>query len=307
MRVRGLRPPADRGRAGEPEPCPAPLPRAEPFLPRPSFSRLTVPGRGGDDLVVGLLSLFSPLGFVEEGRDLVACFREDASAFEAAAALSTRAIRFELVTGIAEGDPFEAFRAASRPFAVGERFWIDPGDPSDSVAPAGKIALRLPASRAFGTGGHESTRLALLALADEPPAGLRVLDVGTGSGVLALAAAGLNAASALGLDVDFDAVCVAQENLRRHAFGSRVALLAAPISAVRGRFPLVVANMLPEEFFAIRRHVLARVEPRGRLILSGIPRERESEVTQRLRSPQFALSGRRAENEWVCVCLGRAS
>ncbi|MEP6801862.1 MAG: 50S ribosomal protein L11 methyltransferase [Acidobacteriota bacterium] len=281
--------------------------KTEPSLSLRSFSRLTVPRRGGDDLVVGVLSLFSPLGFVEEGKDLVACFRESAGALRAAAALTARGIRSELVTDIAEGDPLEAFRAASRPFAVGERFWIDPGDPSDSVAPAGKIALRLPASRAFGTGGHESTRLALLALADEPPDGLRVLDVGTGSGVLALAAAALGARRAVGLDQDADAVFVARENLRRHEFGTRVGLVAGPISAVTARFPLVVANMLPEEIFEIRRHVVSLVDPGGRLILSGIPREREAEVVGRFRSSQFALGGRRAENEWVCVCLDRAS
>lgn len=257
--------------------------------------------------MTGVLSLFSPLGFLEEGKNLVACFREGGTALRAAAALTARGIASDVVTDIAEGDPLEAFRAASRPFPVGERFWIDPGDPSDSVAPAGKIALRLPASRAFGTGGHESTRLALLALAEEPPEHLRVLDVGTGSGVLALAAASLGARCAVGLDLDADAVFVARENLRRHEFGARVALVAGPIPAVTGRFPLVVANMLPEEFFQIRRHVLARVESRGRLILSGIPLEREGEVVALLRSPQFSLGGRRAENEWVCLCLDRAS
>lgn len=266
-----------------------------------------MPRRAGDDTVVGVVSLFAPLGFVEEGKDLVACFREGNAALRAAAALDSRGIRSTLVTDIAEGDPLEAFRAASRPFSVGERFWIDPGDPSDAVAPAGRIALRLPASRAFGTGGHESTRLALLALADEPPEGLAVLDVGTGSGVLALAAAALGAARAVGLDVDPDAVFVAHENLGRHDFGGRVALIAGPVSAVGGRFPIVIANMLPEEFFAIRKDVVSRVEPRGRLILSGIPRDRESGVVRRLRSSGFSLGGRRAENEWVCVCLDRVS
>lgn len=276
-------------------------------MSRPLFSRLTVPRKARDDLAVGLLSLHGPLGFVEEGRDLVACFREAGQARSAAAALSERGIRSDLVTDIPEEDPLEAFRAASRPFTVGDRFWIDPGDPSDAAAPSGWIALRLPASRAFGTGGHESTRLALLALAEEPPEGLPVLDVGTGSGVLALAAAALGASRAVACDTDADAVFVARENLRRHTFGGRVFLAAAPASAIGGIFPLVVANLLPEEFFAIRREVLARVAPRGKLILSGVPREREGEVVGRIRSRSFALAGRRVENEWACVCLDRVS
>jgi ribosomal protein L11 methyltransferase len=271
------------------------------------FSRLVIPHRSKDDSLVGLLSLYDPLGFVEEGGDLVACFRDAERAREAAAALAARSVRCEIVTDIPEGDPLEAFRAASRPFPVGRRFWIDPGEPSDSAAPAGRIALRLPASRAFGTGGHESTRLALLALEDEDLAGRTVLDVGTGSGVLALAAAALGASRAFGYDTDLEAVFVARENARRHPFGGRTGFMAAPPSAVQGRFPVVVANLLPDEFFSIRTDVVARVAPGGRLLLSGIPREREAEVVDAVRSRRFALAGRRFENEWSSLCLERAS
>jgi ribosomal protein L11 methyltransferase len=271
------------------------------------FSRLTVPKKAKDDSVVGFLSVHSPLGFVEEGSDLVACFRASDDARAAAADLTDRKIRFDLVTDIPEGDPLEAFRAASRPFVVGERFWIDPGDPSDAVAPAGRIALRLPASLAFGTGGHESTRLALLALEDDPPAGASVLDVGTGSAILALAAAALGAEKAVGYDTDLDAVLVARENLRRHEWGSRVRLVAGAASSIAGTFPVVVANLLPDELFAIRREVAASVAPGGRLVLSGIPSEREAEVLSRMRSKRFSLAGRRRENDWSGLWLERAS
>ncbi len=199
------------------------------------------------------------------------------------------------------------FRAASRPFAVGERFWIDPGDPSDSRPPAGRIALRLPASTAFGTGSHESTRLALLFLEEDPPDGLDVLDVGTGSGVLALAAAALGARRAFGLDTDAEALFVARGNLRLHEFGSRVLLLASGVEAVAGVFPLVVANLLPQEFLPIRAAVMNRVAPGGRIVLSGVPLDREERVVTSVRSRRWALSGRRAEGEWACVCLERVS
>ncbi len=276
-------------------------------MSRRKYSRLVVPRKARDDGVLGIVSLYGPLGFVEEGRDLVACFRDAEAARRASQALSASRVRFELVTDIPEGDPLEAFRAASRPFAVGERFWLDPGDPSDSKPPSGRIALRLPASTAFGTGGHESTRLILLFLEDEPPAGLRVLDVGTGSGVLALAAAALGASRAFGFDTDADAVFVARENLRRHPFGSRVSLYAGSVDAVTGVFPLVFANVLPDEFLPMRSAVMARVAPGGRLILSGIPLAREERLRARLRSRRWQLSGRRTEGEWACLCLERAS
>ena len=107
--------------------------------------------------MLGLLALHAPLGFESEGHDLVAYFREAATARTAAELLRSRGIKHALKTDIAEGDPLEAFRAASRTFTVGRRLWIYPGDPSDAEPPQGRIALRLPASRAFGTGEHAST------------------------------------------------------------------------------------------------------------------------------------------------------
>jgi len=276
-------------------------------VPGLKYSRLVIPRKAKDDAIVGLVSLFGPLGFVEEGRDLTACFREASDAREASRALADSRIRCELVTDIPEGDPLEKFREASRPFPLGRRFWIDPGDPSDSRPPDGRIALRLPASRAFGTGGHESTRLALLALEEEPLDGLAVLDVGTGSGVLALAAAALGARRAVGYDTDLEAVLIARENLRLHTFGGRVALAAANPAAVTGLFEVVVANMLPEEFLPIERSVTGRVLPGGRLIVSGIPVETEERMLKRLRARSWRLAGRRTEGGWACVCLERAS
>jgi ribosomal protein L11 methyltransferase len=276
-------------------------------LPGLTYSRLVIPRRAKDDSVLGIVALHGPLGFVEEGGDLVACFREAEAARRASRALSGSRIHCDLVTDIPEDDPLEAFRTASRPFAVGERFWIDPGDPSDSRPPPGRILLRLPASTAFGTGGHESTRLVLLCLEEDPPSGLEVLDIGTGSGVLALAAAALGARRAVALDTDSQAVFVARENLRLHPFGSRVTLLAAAVEAIAGVFPLVLANLLPEEFLPVRSAVMSRVAPGGRFVLSGIPLDQEERVVASLRSRRWLLSGRRTEREWACACLERVS
>lgn len=276
-------------------------------MARQKYSRLVIPRKAGDDGVLGIVWLYGPLGFVEEGRDLVACFREAEAARGARRELARSRVRCDLVTDIPEGDPLHAFRAASRPFAVGERFWIDPGVACDSRPPPGRIPLRLPASTAFGTGGHESTRLVLLFLEEDPPKGLAVLDVGTGSGVLALAAAALGARRAVALDTDSEAVFVARENLRLHSFGSRVRLLAGPVEAVAGDFPLVLANLLPEEFLPMRGAVMSRVGSGGRLVLSGIPLDREDRVVASLCCRRWVPSGRRVEGEWACVCLERVS
>ncbi|HYR47074.1 MAG TPA: 50S ribosomal protein L11 methyltransferase [Thermoanaerobaculia bacterium] len=276
-------------------------------MSRPIYSRLVIPRKARDDAIVGLVSQYAPLGFSEEGRDLVACFRSASAARDASLTLAASRIACELTTDIPEGDPFTSFREASRPFPVGRRFWIDPGDPSDSRSPAGRIPLRLPASRAFGTGSHESTRLALMALEEGALEGLAVLDVGTGSAVLALAAAALGARCAVGCDTDFEAVAVARGNLRLHPFGERVTLVVAAPAALRGAFPLIVANLLPEEFLPIERSVAARLASSGRLILSGIPLAGEPRLLARLRAKRWRLTGRLTEGEWSCVCLERAS
>src|SRR5438128_10819966 len=102
------------------------------------YSRLVIPRKAKDDVIIGLLSLHAPLGFAEEGRDLVACFRNAESARDASLTLAASRVACELTTDIPEGDPFTSFREASRPFPVGRRFWIDPGDPSDSRPPTGR-------------------------------------------------------------------------------------------------------------------------------------------------------------------------
>ena len=274
-------------------------------LARRKYSRLVVPRKAKDDTVLGLLSLFVPLGFQERGADLIAFYREAPAARAAGGALDASRVRHELATDLPEDDPLEAYRAASRPFSVGGRFWIDPGPPSAAAPPAGRIALRLPASRAFGTGGHESTRLALVALEEERLDDLDVLDVGTGSAVLALAAVALGARRAFGFDSDPEAIFVARDNLVLHPFGARVSLAACTPAAISGSFPVVVANLLPEELLPMKAAVLARVAARGRLIVSGIPSEREEEVVSTLKPRRWTLGGCRRENGWTCVTLER--
>jgi ribosomal protein L11 methyltransferase len=274
-------------------------------MTRARFSRLLVPRKASDDALLGILSLHGPLGFEIAGKDLVAFFRGSEAARDASDALRSRRVRHELTTDILETDPLEAWRAASRPFPVGRRFWIDPGDPGGPAPPSDRIALFVPASRAFGTGGHESTRLALLALEEEDLDGKTLLDVGTGSGILALAAAALGARRSVGLDLDAEAIFVARENLGRHAFGGRVGLYAGPLGACAGRFDAVVANMLAEEILPEAGALLARAGRLGRVVLSGLTRESEPAVLERVRTGKWKLAGRRTEKEWVCLTLTR--
>jgi len=148
------------------------------------------------------------------------------------------------------------------------------------VAP--RNTLRLTDSNAFGTGHHPTTALCVEAL-EEILTTERidsVLDVGTGSGILALTALMMGVPQAVGLDIDADALKVAAENARLNNFADRLQLVLGGPNVVDGNWPLVVANVLAAPLMEMAPTLVRRVGRRGRLILSGIRWSLESEVRQ---------------------------
>jgi ribosomal protein L11 methyltransferase len=133
-------------------------------------------------------------------------------------------------------------------------------------------ALRMIDGPAFGSGLHATTALCLEALSDEldasPPAA--VLDVGTGSGILALAALRAGIAQVLAIDIDRDAVRVAAENARLNGFRARFTLVQGGPEALRGQWPLVVANVLAAPLIEMAPAITKLMGRGGRLVLSGI-------------------------------------
>ncbi|GBC80183.1 Ribosomal protein L11 methyltransferase [bacterium HR09] len=194
------------------------------------------------------------------------------------------------------------YRQLARPFRVGHRFWIDPHPDTPTPPPAGCIHLLIEPRQAFGTGSHESTQLMLLLLEDRPPVGARVLDVGTGSGVLALAARALGARWVLGFDVDADAVFVACETAHLHPQWP-VALFAGPSRALAPRpaFDLILANMLVEQFVPLLPRLRRLVHPGGTLFLSGLLVSQKEAVAGELAASGFALVGEKQLGEWAAV------
>jgi ribosomal protein L11 methyltransferase len=152
--------------------------------------------------------------------------------------------------------------------------------PPEVPAPPG--ALRLTDSTAFGTGHHSTTALCVEALEDSLTIGIPgcVLDVGTGSGVLALTALIMGAPRAVGLDTDSDALKAAAHNARLNKLANRLQLVPGGPDVLDGVWPLVVANILAAPLIEMAPLLIRRVASRGRLILSGIPKSLESEVRQ---------------------------
>jgi len=196
------------------------------------------------------------------------------------------------------------WRRHHRPVAVGRRLLVAP--PWDVPRAPGREVLVIEPGMAFGTGQHATTRGCLEAIESAVEAGgvRSALDVGTGSGVLAIALARLGVERVVALDVDPAVVPLARANLALNG-AARVALLAGPLAALRGRFDLVVANLLAEAIVAEAGALAGAVAPRGRLVLSGLLAEQLPAV--RAAHPGWRVVETRAEAGWRTLTLRRGS
>ena len=175
--------------------------------------------------------------------------------------------------------------------------------PSDTEAEAG--VLRLMDSAAFGTGLHPTTALCLEAL-DEAVQIARpdaVLDVGTGSGVLALGALLMGVPTAHGIDIDDAALRVAAENAQLNALDARFHLAPGGPDAVTGTWPLVLANVLAAPLIEMAPVLVRRVGHAGQLVLSGIPTSVEQDVDEAYRRLGMRRMGTKSLAGWVAIVL----
>jgi ribosomal protein L11 methyltransferase len=172
--------------------------------------------------------------------------------------------------------------------------------------PAGKEPIRLDPGQAFGTGHHETTRLCLAALEEYVQPGARVLDVGTGSGVLAIAAVKLGAASVLAIDVDPVAVRVAEENCVANGVAAAVEIRTGTLAGDEGEFDTVVANISTQAnlaFLAAYSRVLA---DGGALLLSGILEEDAARFREAAPAAGLATVDMRLDRDWSLLVLRKA-
>jgi ribosomal protein L11 methyltransferase len=175
--------------------------------------------------------------------------------------------------------------------------------PWDAEGAGSSRPIIIQPSMGFGTGHHATTRLCLVALQRIELQGRTVIDVGTGSGVLAIAARRLGASAVLGIDDDADAIAAAEENLALN-HESRIALEVADLRASAiGQFDVVIANLTGGLLMATAPRLQSFARPGGRLVLSGFLEEEERDV---LAAFSDCLSESRAQDEeWICAVLRR--
>lgn len=203
--------------------------------------------------------------------------------------------------------------ALRRPVAVG-RYLLDPHEGTAATPAAGRVRIELPAARAFGTGSHESTRLAMRLLLGEKLAGRRVLDAGCGTGTLAFVAASEGAAWSVAFDIDPDAAVATRAQALANGLdagcspgGRGVVAFAGPACALagEGRFDVVVANMLQEEVTPLLSDLHRLLVPGGRLVTAGQLLARQDEWISVLRESGFEADTLAAEGEWLGVAAER--
>lgn len=185
---------------------------------------------------------------------------------------------------------------------LGKRVVIKPTW-KDYTPLAEDLVLHMDPGLAFGTGLHPTTQLCVEALEDYTQPGMRILDMGTGTGILAFVAAKLGAAHILAVDTDENAIIATRRNAEVNGVDDQITLVHGSLADVREQFDLVVANILAPIIIAMTQQGLAQtVKPGGTLIVSGILAEEQSDdVTAALEAVGLHVTEKMVREEWVAL------
>ena len=194
------------------------------------------------------------------------------------------------------------------PIQIGKRFLLlPPWEPSPPET--SRMVIVIEPSMAFGTGHHVTTQGCLEAierLYDRDGVPDRALDLGTGSGILAIALAKLGTLTVWATDIDPVAVEEARKNIALNQVAPFIQLSNSPIEHLPTPFSLIVANLFSTTLLALARAMGTAVEPQGYAILSGIQLEQETEVRAVYSPPLWYLSARIVQDEWATLILQRS-
>lgn len=251
------------------------------------------------------------------GRETLLAVREAASALRGLAPNGEYGSLAISLGSMKESDWAESWKQYFKPLPIGERVLVCPAWETVPKEDAGRTVFTVEPGMVFGTGAHESTRLCIEAaqrvLPEGESDGIRVLDLGCGSGILSIIALLLGAQSAVAVDIDPNAEAVANRNALRNGIdAARYHVLIGDLlgdAALReklgGGFGLVFANIVADVLIALAPAIPGFLAPGGHLIASGIIAEREAEVTAAFEKQGLIMEHRDEEKGWVAL-TGRA-
>ncbi len=248
-----------------------------------------------EDRILATLFLTASTGSTSTQNTVAAYFdspEDRDAAAELLAEFETRALERERL------DWLEIYQQSLEPLFIGNRFVVVP-DPALLPANA-DLTIVVPQEQAFGTGSHETTSLCIELLESLDLRGKRGLDVGAGSGILALAMHRLGARKAIAFDNDTDAYGALRDNrIRNEVADSAMPLFIGGVDALRGgAFDVITMNIIPEVILPLLEDIVPRLAKDARLILSGILVVRRGDVVAAAGTHRLALIDERQRGEW---------
>ena len=226
--------------------------------------------------------------------------------------LATHSISSAIVVfaHIPEQDYAKQFQQSWKSFSIGAHIWIVPSWEEEFFKTDDKdaIVIHMDPELAFGTGQHETTKLCTEAVfdavktADKP---VRVLDVGTGTGILAFVGILAGAESAVGTDIDPEAIGVAQANAKKNHLSNRVRFSDADPDELGEQFEIVVANILALPLIALAEQIVRAIKPGGTLFLSGLLASQIEDVAKAYRALGLVNENAKLLGEWALLSFVR--
>ena len=260
------------------------------------------------DLTLAIVDDFSPTAVEDRGATLRVFFAASADRDAARAAIQRHFTAAAI--DVPDDDWARRSQEGLQPVTIG-RLTILPDSPPTAGNGRAAFSIVIRPSMGFGTGHHATTRLCLDALQTLDIAGKRVLDVGTGSGILAIAASRLGASRALGIDTDEDAIHAARENLAYNSAPDGVRFEIADIASMQtlvervlGRAEIVAANLTGALLMRSARHLVGAAAPGAALVVSGLQVHERDQVVAAF-APCRIVS-ERPEDEWLALVMKRA-
>ncbi|SHE30714.1 ribosomal protein L11 methyltransferase [Caldanaerobius fijiensis DSM 17918] len=207
------------------------------------------------------------------------------------------------ITEVYEEDWANSWKKYYKPVKIGPKIVVKP-DWEEYEPEDGEIVIEMDPGMAFGTGTHETTRMCIIMLQKYVEPGMNVFDVGCGSGILAITAAKLGASRVLASDIDDVAVNVAKENVQKNGVSDVITVKKSDgLKEVNeiGPADLIVANIIADVIIKITHDVRENLKNNGIYIASGIIRDREKDVVEKLKTEGFSIEEIMYDGEWVTI------
>ena len=204
-----------------------------------------------------------------------------------------------------EEDWAESWKKDFKPIRLGEHMLVKPSW-LDCDAREGDHIIHLDPGMAFGTGTHETTAMCVRLVEKYVRPGQKVIDIGTGTGILAIAAAHMGARDVLAIDLDPVAVRVAEENVRDNGFAGRIRVRQGDLlERVEEAADVVIANIIAQVIIELCAPVMRHIAPGGVFICSGIAREKKDEVVSALQAAGYGDLEMVQDGEWAAIAARR--